>query len=252
MRLFLYEYTCAAGADHAGSASLRAEGAAMLRAMVEDFSRLPNVEIATLLADCFPEDLGNRCRRVTVEQEPAAFRRLAAWADFTLVIAPEFDDLLATRCCWVEQAGGRLLGPSLESVQLTADKLALADHLQRHAIATPPARLLDAYSPLVFPVVLKPRLGAGSQATFVIRTPADWDRAVQQARSEMPGSNFLVQPYCPGLPASVAFLIGPAQVLPLMPVAQHLSTDDRCRYLGGSLPLPEPLAERAASLGLRA
>ena len=32
MRLFLYEYTCALGARHAGSPSLRAEGAAMDRA----------------------------------------------------------------------------------------------------------------------------------------------------------------------------------------------------------------------------
>src|SRR2546426_28749 len=175
MRLFLYEYTCAAGAKHAGSASLSMEGAAMLRAMVEDFRRLPNVEIATLLIDCFPEDLGDRCRRVTPEQEPAAFRQLAAWADFTLVIAPEFDDLLATRCGWVGQAGGRLLGPSPEAVQ----------------------------------------------------------------------------PYCRGLPASVACLIGPTQVVPLLPAAQHLSTDGRCRYLGGSLPLPRALAERAVRLGLR-
>ena len=46
-------------------------------------------------------------------------------------IAPEFDRILESRCRWVLEEGGRLLGPSPEAVALTADKLALAEHLER-------------------------------------------------------------------------------------------------------------------------
>src|SRR5689334_15740916 len=43
MRVFLYEYTCAAAAAKAGAPSLRTEGWAMLAAICEDFARIPGV-----------------------------------------------------------------------------------------------------------------------------------------------------------------------------------------------------------------
>jgi predicted ATP-grasp superfamily ATP-dependent carboligase len=61
-----------------------------------------------------------------------------------------------------------------------------------------------------------------------------------------------VQPLVPGVPASVAFLLGPGQDVALAPAAQRLSSEGRFRYLGGTVPLAPPLAERAARLGRRA
>jgi hypothetical protein len=46
--------------------------------------------------------------------------------------------------------------------------------------------------------------------------------------------------------------MGPRQTLPLLPAEQHLSQDGRFRYLGGSLPLPDALADRAVRLARRA
>ena len=63
---------------------------------------------------------------------------------------------------------------------------------------------------------------------------------------------FLVQEFVPGTAASVAVLVGPAGTVALAPAAQRLSGDGRFRYLGGTLPLPGPLAERAAALARRA
>src|SRR5262249_27211100 len=61
-------------------------------------------------------------------------------------------------------------------------------------------------------------------------------------------ADHIVQPFVPGVAASVAFLFGPGRCLALPPAAQRLSEDDCFRYLGGSVPLPPPLAERARRL----
>src|SRR5439155_27278518 len=95
MRVFVYEYTCA-GVNQGLSASLCVEGRAMLRAVLEDLKRIPGVKPLTLL------DAG--------EDEATPFRELARVADYTLVIAPEFDGLLKRRCSRVLEVGGRLLG----------------------------------------------------------------------------------------------------------------------------------------------
>ena len=62
----------------------------------------------------------------------------------------------------------------------------------------------------------------------------------------------IVQPFIPGLPASVSWLIGPKQRTPLLPATQRLSSDGRFRYLGGRIPLQPDLARRAINLTLRA
>ena len=83
--------------------------------------------------------LGKPCNDDQNNHDPAEplFRRLARTADFTLVIAPEFDGILECRCRWALDEGSRLLGPSPDAVQLTADKLSLAAHLIRHGVPTP-------------------------------------------------------------------------------------------------------------------
>jgi predicted ATP-grasp superfamily ATP-dependent carboligase len=62
----------------------------------------------------------------------------------------------------------------------------------------------------------------------------------------------ILQPFVPGRPASVAFLLGAVAAVSLPPTAQHLSDDGRFRYLGGAAPLSSPWRQRAESLGRRA
>src|SRR5690242_5542718 len=110
MRVFVYEYTCAAAPAQPLAASLIAEGRAMLSAVAEDFARVDGIDVVTLLGEGCTAEIGVSYQRAgTCEAD--AFRELAAAADYTLVIAPEFDGLLAERCRWVLDAGGRLLGP---------------------------------------------------------------------------------------------------------------------------------------------
>jgi hypothetical protein len=126
MRVFIYELVSAGGLGADVPASLRQEGAAMLRAVVEDFERVLGVKTLTLLANDFPESIGRDCRRVGDADESRAFRYLAVQADVALIIAPEFDNLLAGRTGWAVAAGCRLLGCNYDAIRLTGDKLRLA------------------------------------------------------------------------------------------------------------------------------
>jgi predicted ATP-grasp superfamily ATP-dependent carboligase len=253
--IFLYEYTCAALAPQDVPPSLRAEGRAMFTAVAEDLARVPGVEVVGLVHEAFDETEVAGCRWIRTRAEEDACRALAATAAYTLLIAPEFADLLAARCRWVLEAGGRLLGPGPDAVRLTADKLALARHLHAHGVPTPVCHLADdplALAALRFPVVCKPRHGAGSLATYLVNAPEDLAAALAASAAEMPADQAILQSFHLGLPVSIAFLIGPRQILPLLPASQQLSPDGRFRYAGGSLPLPPALAERAVALGRRA
>ena len=202
-----------------------------------------------------PASKSSRCGN-----DDGRFRTLAGQCDWTLVIAPEFDDLLLGRSQTVLDIGGRLLGSLPGAIRLTSDKLATARYWHERGVRHPRTDLGGAPAPRVHsdlrsksfvPFVLKPRHGAGSQATFLIRDMSEYPAILQAAHEEYPGE-FIVQPYVAGQAASVALLIGPMQTVPLLSARQHLSSDGRFRYEGGALPLPEPWASRAVALALQA
>ncbi len=197
--------------------------------------------------------------------------------DAALVIAPEFGGLLEQRCRQLEEWGVPLLGCGSEAVRLTADKLILGQLWQQAGVRTPAvvscqlsvvgaeealSSLTTDNRQLTTAFVLKPRDGAGSQATFLLRGPEDLPRAIDQARVEGWSGDLLVQPFVPGQPASVALLLGdrdpgeglsPSPHTLVLPACrQVLSDDGRFRYLGGELPLPASLSRRASRLALQA
>jgi predicted ATP-grasp superfamily ATP-dependent carboligase len=246
----------------APAASLRAEGRAMLGAILEDLAQLDGVELLTLVDEnCETSGAGKPplawdpalFRRARSGEEEACFRELARWADATLVIAPEFDDILLTRCRWVLEAGGRLLGPGPEAVRLTGDKGQLGRHLGDWDVPVPATcRSQEPASLVGYPLVVKPRQGAGSLATFLVQKALELETVLAQARKESGTNDLLLQSFVPGGPASVAWLIGPRQRLSLAPAAQRLSTAGRIRYQGGTVPLPADQAGRAVRLAGRA
>jgi predicted ATP-grasp superfamily ATP-dependent carboligase len=256
LRIFAYEHACAVGDRARLPHSLRVEGWAMLSAALADLTRLPSTEVATLLSPSKRRgDRASRYRIVRPDDEGRAFDDLAAWADGVLLIAPETGGVLFDLCRRVELRGGRLMGPASAIVRLVSDKLALARHLRERGVPTPESRLVSPGGRppyLSFPLVRKPRVGAGSQATFLVRSPAEWDDCEVRARGEGWVGHSIAQPFVPGRPASVAVLTGPRQQLPLLPAGQTLSADGRFRYEGGVLPLPDALADRAVSLARRA
>ena len=152
MRIFIYECVSAGGLGRDVPESLRREGAAMLNAVALDFRRLPGVDVVTL-----------------APESSAAFADTAGSCDWSLVIAPEFDDHLRGRSQTVLDVGGRLLGSLPAAIRQTGDKLATADFWHQRGVPHPKTQALDPanFASFAPPWVMKPRFGAGSLATFL-------------------------------------------------------------------------------------
>jgi predicted ATP-grasp superfamily ATP-dependent carboligase len=227
--------------------------------MLQDLAECPEVEPVTLVAPSLVEAVRTICSRIRVfplakEETPLAFRGHAGSADYSLIIAPETDGILATYCQWVEAAGGRLLGPCSHAVQLTGDKLALAKWLGERGISTPSTFSIsqwDGGKALPFPRVVKPRHGAGSLATFVLQSQSEMANCLRIVEEEGWRGEMIMQPLLPGNAASVACLAGPSGTWVLPAAAQTLSDDGRFRYLGGRIPLEPALCRRADEIARR-
>ena len=225
MRIFVYEHITAHGlARDPGSPkhSLFVEGRAMFHAIRDDFAAIPGVEVLT--------------------GTPEEFPRLAASADWSVVIAPETDGVLLKLASEVERVGGRLLGPSPAAIALTSDKFALYQHWQRRGVPTP-ATVLVPDPPPGWPCVVKRRDGAGSEGMKLVESAAEY--------RTLSGS-IIAQPFCAGTPASIVFLVGGSESIPLPATFQCISADGQFRYGGGLIPISPALQVRAEMLALRA
>src|SRR5262249_5466758 len=131
-------------------------------------------------------------------------------------------------------------------IRLTADKLELACHLTRHNVRTPNTWLAKN-CPDPFPLVCKQRDGAGSQDMRLVRDDVELQSAIRESPQEM-----IAQPLMKGIAASVSFLVGPRQRLPMPAAYQQLSDDGHFSYRGGSAPMPSPLNERAIRIAAAA
>lgn len=175
----------------------------------------------------------------------AELRARAATCDAVWLIAPESDGLLADLARSVEQVGGRLVSPGEGAVRLCGDKLALAEWADRQGVATIATRAYttgESVEVASFPLVVKPRDGAGSQSTWRVRDAAELARVSQELD---PQDAWIRQPYLPGRALSVAGLVTEGGGVHWLPVAeQHLSSDGRFTYLGGSIPARDVDAAR--------
>ena len=248
--VFVYEWCTALGIGRAvddPAHSLYREGLAMRDAVVEDFTSA-GYEVRTL-----EFDVSIRKRQTIRERD--SFRAIVKEVDGVLVIAPELGGELSRRCDWVEKFGGRLLGPDVDSVQTCSNKIDLAKHWVSHGVRTPRTNsFLDwLREPSVFPAICKPVDGAGSMG---IRRVENMDEVHNIWRAggydDFTPSDLVLQDYVPGFAASVAFLVGSTQSVPLLPASQILSEDGRFHYLGGEMPLEPALAARTIAIASQA
>lgn len=221
----------------------------MLLALCADFARIEGVKVVTT----WDQRLGTFPLRdvdsVVIdrrEHEQSAFDELTAAASATIVIAPEFHGILEQRVRRAIACGGRLLGPNPEAVQRCSDKLALAKFLQEHEISTIQTCAFDAWSErpaYPFPLVVKPRHGAGSVETRLIRDLKSWRRVQRDYRNDSTLMEAIQQPFVAGAPVSVSVIAqaNGSRIEIFPPGRQQLSQDDRLQYQGGQWPtlLPE-------------
>lgn len=209
--------------------SFRAEGRAMLDAVLDDLRRIPEIAATTIL-DGDPATLLTSVARSA--------------ADATLIIAPEFDGLLERFCDAARRTGATSLNCEQEALSLCGDKWRFFRHLAEHGLATPPTTSIQvAAGPAHFPCVVKPRFGAGSWLVRQVMAPAAWPD-VAEAYRQAGLSEALCQPIVRGSACSVGALIRSGRAPELLPIAeQRLSRDGEFRYLGGTMPANLP-AER--------
>lgn len=227
-RVLVYEHITATVAQPDPGDSLYREGRAMRDAVVADFERIPKLSVIV------PD-------RATLESSIRS-------SDFSLIIAPEFDGILESLVRMTEGTSCRLLGPDAEGIRFTADKWRIFQHWRDRAVPTPETSLLSEASFSQRPCLVKPR---GSCGSIGIRELDSRER-FEEFHSRNPGDEWIVQSIADGLPASIAFLIGRDDVIPLCPTRQIIDPAQGYAYRGGELPLNCELSSRAISLGRRA
>lgn len=261
-RVFISEFvTGGAGPAFAPDDSLGREGRAMLLAVVRDFLAMPSTEVLTIWDKRLGEfpiadldiDYEQRGRFSVVEvetptDEMAAFRSRCESATDVLAIAPEFHGNLLKRRRLFDSLNVRRtmswLGCDLLALALCADKLQLATHLERHGIATVPTRSLDidhefASVAFEFPIIIKPRDGAGSTATYRIDSRGELSRLPSDGLpcDGLPSEfEFIQQPFVAGQLVSCAAIIDHGRLRTVFPPGKQLvSNDGRFTYLGMDL-----------------
>jgi len=238
--------------------SLALEGAAMLRALVDDLARIREHEIVTTAAPGVHIDVSDGVKIVTLPSLSKDFDRLVSSVDGVWLVAPEMDRCLERLAKRVERCGKVLLGPGSEAIRHASDKAALARSLRNVGVSYPSTTLLSrdgdattAARLLGYPVVVKPRRGAGCCGVSLARNDRELQRSVVRARAASENASILLQRYVPGVAASVSLLAGGGRAVALAVNRQRVSHAKQFAYRGGTTPFDHPMSDLARETAVR-
>ena len=220
----------------------------MLGALAADAVRDPALDVTVLVDSVRPVALpvGVHRHEVPAGSEVESLVAAARKHDWTVIVAPETDGILASRVAAVRAAGARVLAPSAAFIGIASDKQATIDALAAAGVPVPAGRSLapGEMLPIGFhmPAVRKDRASVGCDGMQIIR---DSNVALSPTATRL-------EAFVAGTPVGVSCLCGPEEVIVLPPMRQRFTGGDAPRYLGSD-PLDEPpLAARARALARRA
>ena len=256
MAIWIFEDTIGGGrfarpGAEPADASLRREGRAMVRALVESFS--PRLKRELRVAwDSAAGEIPHGVAVDWIDHSTALDRWFRQACDSSssagegptglLIIAPESDLCLLH---WVELAerfGASLLSPDSRFVALAGDKTATRQWLIDREVPVPRHSASGADGDEAW--IIKPRDGCGSQQVLRHRGARDEEPSAEQ----WPRDRWHVEPLVAGQAVSVACLGSRHGFRLLPPVTQSIDTRKGFAYGGGTYPLPNDLAARATHL----
>lgn len=197
----------------------------MLKVLIDELARLPNIELTTLLDwRCTSLDLPEKCEIVLVTNNQCAYDLLPALianSDCVWPIAPETNFILQKISALVEENNKILLNSSAEAVSLCSDKLATFQHLKQKGINTVDTMQLDAFSQSFEGLwVIKPKYGVGCLNCYIVSNKNEFEKIIVQLES---GSDYIIQPYTKGDALSLSCLFRNGQARLLCCNQQHIS-----------------------------
>jgi predicted ATP-grasp superfamily ATP-dependent carboligase len=205
MNIFVYEHITGGGIlDDPKIAALAPEGEMMLRALVDDLTAIPGVEVTVLLDARMSADLPASMHTVRTSAEFwPAFRRAARESDAVWPIVPEQNGILARITREVVRCDRTLLGCRPDAVDIATSKRTTTEALGRAGIPVIPVYADEnSVPPEVNEIVVKPDDGAGCQDTRLFQDRAelrDWLQAY-------PDPNRILQPFVRGEARSLSML----------------------------------------------
>jgi predicted ATP-grasp superfamily ATP-dependent carboligase len=255
LKILIYEYfSSGAGGAHA----LEKDGFAIADALLRDLSRIPALELITVLSKAVTKTrpagfLGERIAIRSGGESEDGFREALAQCDSALIIAPETRGISA-RLTGIAESMTKLLGSSQEAVALAGDKAATARLWEGGALPMPRWAILErAGLPkgFSFPVIVKPVRGAGGEGVRIIRSPAQLEAWIAYQK-DMEAERFLVQELVSGEAVSVSCFVRDGKAEPLCLNLQHIGAEDTPVFLGVTVPYRHRLAKQAMELAGRA
>lgn len=202
MRIFVYEHITGGGMlDDPHMSALAAEGDLMLRALVDDLTALPGIEVTVTRDYRLSPALPANVRVVPAGGFDDVFRQAVQECDAVWPIAPEIDGILLGITQKVVTHGRTLLGCRADAVRIAASKRATALALAQTGIP-----VAAAYSSVdevpAGGIVVKPDDGAGSQDTFFFEDRVKLKKWLRTHASP----NWIYQPYIRGEARSLSLL----------------------------------------------
>ena len=172
-------------------------------------------------------------------------------------MAPEGGGALQDLSALIEAAGVCLLGSLPSAVGVAADKWECYRRFAQAGLPTPqtvcvaPAVAAAAATRLGFPVVVKPRDGAGCAGVCLAVDEAQLETALQEPVLQR-SARLLVQPYVEGCSASVSLIAAEGGSAVLSLNAQQLRPGIPFVYHGGVAAVSHPRRAEACRLAQRA
>tara|TARA_R110002049_G_scaffold2750_2_gene21777 strand:- start:661243 stop:662265 length:1023 start_codon:yes stop_codon:yes gene_type:complete len=252
MRIFVGEYICGGGlADQSVDDvpdSLRLEGAAMLRSIVEDVSQFADAVVP------LDQRLGLEIDAAQVIPTQPPGQLWAQWVaaardcDAAVVVIPESGGLLAQGVAMLRASGVDVVAGSGDFLRVASDKWQTAKTLHESGISHPLSMItsdnrFETELRQLSEFVVKPRDGCASQD---IQCYDSFDDAVQDLADDQ-----MLQAKVPGQSISVSLIASGSQQTFLPAVRQTISVDT-FSYAGGSGPLDTEAQRRATALASHA